>query len=414
MSGYGEPSIQFASRTNVQDPGLISNDDLRVPTGHSATAEVSKDMLQLNPSINTAGLAVQTQGCRIQFKTEKNCDQLERQFLRFVLAPPTVTGGTYKRFVDGVGLHMIDRIEYRNGVQLIMTEYPSYDTYLRMMKETKFENIWKIYPMVGLEFSKAKRNALATANQIITVPIFGWWRDDITKDPIVPAIANGLTIDVYIKPAAQFIETDGTAPQYQFAELPALWQELIFQDEATRARKVSMAVGGNEIVTLYEERITIPSFTVASGSTTTGEVRIDGLNGPMKQLWVLVRPTAKLVDNGYDYCSFAWANNPNTVRIRANQADVVRAIELKPFLQPITDSRFYTGLPFPAILINFSEFPEATNMASGNLNLSQLTNPTIRLDWTSATTQDLQVELVGYIYNWVQHSGGQFRRVFLP
>jgi len=415
MSGYGEPQIQYASRTNVQDPGLVDNNsDIRLPQDHGAIKEYAKDMLQLTPAIFTAGVTAQTQGSRIQFKTEKNCDRWERQYLRVVLAPPTVTGGTYKRYVDGVGLHMIDRIEYRNGVQLIMTEYPSYDTFLRMIKETPFETTFKTYPMVGLGWSKAKRNALATGNQIFNIPLSAWWRDDITKDPIVPAIANGLTIDVYIKPDAQFIETDGTAAQYTFAEVPALNQELIITDEATRAEMVSKVTGGSQLLTFYDERITIPAFTIPSGTTTTGEIRIDGLNGPMKTLWVLIRPANKLVDNGYDYNSFSWAYNPKTIRIRANQSDVIRPIELKPLLTPITDAKYFSGLPTAAIVINFSEAPQATNMASGTLNLSQLTTPTIRLEFNSATTQDLVCELVGYIYNWIQHSGGQFRRVFLP
>jgi len=407
MSGYGEPSIKFAIETGPQDAGLYSGDEIRLPRPQTAIADYQKDCLDLTATSATTS--------RIQFKTDKNCDHFERQWLRLVLAPPTATGGTYKRYIDGVGLHMIKQVDLRNGTQLIQSIYPGYDTYLRYVKEMKFENTFKLYPQVGLGLSKAERNARATANQELYIPLDFFWRDDITKDPIVPGIANGLVIDIQLRTAAEIIETDGTNGAFTFADTPTLRQELVFNDEATRAMKVNMVVGGNEVVTFYDELISVPAFTVPSGTTTTSEIRIDGLNGPMKHLWVLVRPATSLANNyANDYCDFSVAYNPVTVRIRANQSDVVRPLNIPQFLAPATDSRYYTGLPFPGILLNFSEAPEHVNMASGTLNLSQLTNPTIRLQWASATTQDYVVELVGYSYNWIQHSGGQFRRIFLP
>lgn len=407
MSGYGEPNIKFAIETGVQDAGLYSDIEPRIPRDHTAIADYQKDAQDLTASTVTA--------TRLTFKTDKNCDHFERQWLRVKLNPPTVTGGTYKRYVDGVGLHMFDRIELRNGVQLIQTIYPSYDTYLRYMKEMKFESTFKLFPQVGLNLTKAERNSRATAVQDLFIPLDFFWRDDITKDPIVPGIANGLIIDCYLRSAAQIVETDGTAVSYTLFEPPVIRQELVFNDEATRAQKVAMVTGGSSVNYMYDERITVPPFTVPSGTTTTSEIRIEGLNGPMKHLWILVRPATSLADNyANNYCDLSWAYNPDNVRIRANQADIVRPLNLRTFLQPATDSRYYTGLPFAGILLDFSEAPEAVNMASGTLNLSQLTNPTVRLQWLTATTQDYVVELVGYSYNWIEHSGGQFRKIFFP
>ena len=409
MSGYGEPSIKFALQVGPQDVGLYAPVDPRIPQSHTAIGDYQKDCQDITAQTVTA--------TRWTFKTDKNCDHFERMWLRFRINPVTATGGTYKRLINGFGLHLFDRIEMRCGTQLVQTIYPSDDTFLRYITEMKWENTFKLYPQVGLGLTKAERNSRATGIQEFIVPVELFWRDDITKDPIVPAIANGLIFDCYLRNPGDVIETDGTAGAFTLAEAPYLRQELVILDQASREEKVAMVTGGNQVTYFYDERITIPPITVLAGTTTTQEYRLEGLNGPMKQIYCLVRPATSVPTTGVyanDYTDLSWNYNPNTVRIRANQNDIVRPFSLRPFQQPSVLSRYHTGMPTAAILLNFSENPEAVNMASGHLNLSQATNPTISFVWTTATPVDYRIDIIGYSYNWIQHSGGQFRRIFTP
>lgn len=407
MSGYGEPSAKFAINVGPQDVGLYTDVEPRIPSSHTAIDDYQKDLQDvMSNNISTT---------RWQFKTEKNCDHWERMWLTFQVNALTGTSATYNRLVDGFGLHLFERIELRCGTLLVQTIYPSEDTYLRWMKETKFEKTFDLYPTVGLGLTKAERNTRATGIQEFHVPLDFWWRDDIRKDPIVPGIALGLIVDCYLRTASEVIESDAADAAFTLTGPPVLRQELVFTAESTRYMKVQMVTGGNQVTYFYDEQVSVPHIDVPSGTTETQDIRIEGLNGPMKHLYVLVTPKAsRTTAYAHDYGDFSWNYNPYTLRIRANQNDLCRAIPLRDFLQPMTNSRYYTGLPFPGILLNFSENPESVNMASGVLNLAYASVPTIKFTWKTATTQDLQIRLRGYAYNWIQHSGGQFRRIFIP
>lgn len=407
MSGYGEPSVKFALNVGPQDAGLFTDVEPRLPTSHTAIADYQKDCLDVIASTVAPN--------RWQFKTEKNCDHFERQWIKVRVNALTATGSTYLRLVDGFGLFLFDRIELRNGTQIVQTIYPGSDTYLRYMKERRLEETLKLYPQVGLDYTPAQRNTRATGIQEFYIPLEFFWRDDITKDPIVPAIANGLIFDCYLRSANQLIETDGTAGAFTLAEPPVLRQELVHTPEATRAQKVAMVTGGSQLTYFYDERVDIAPFVIPTGTTTSPDIRLDGLNGPMKHIWILVRPSTSVADNyGNKYTDLSWNYNPDSVRIRSNQSDIVRSFPLRTFLEPAIDQRYYSGLPFPGILLCFSEDPESVRRATGHLNLTYASNPVLQLVWGTATPVDYTVHVVGYAYNWIQHQGGQFRRIFSP
>lgn len=407
MSGYGEPTVKFSLNVGPQDAGLYADSEPRMPASHSAIADYQKDCLDIIASTYTSS--------RWTFKTEKNCDHFERMWLRFRINALSATGASYLSLVDGFALFFIDRIELRNGTQIVQTIQPSYETFLRYVKEKTLEQRLKLFPQVGLGYTAAERNSRATRIQEFNLPLEFFWRDDIRKDPIVPAIANGLVVDVYLKSTAQVVNTDGTAVQFSLADIPVLRTELIHTPEATRADKVALVTGNRQVTYFYDELAQISPVTVPSGTTTSQEFRLDGLNGPLKTMWILVRPASAMSDNyANDYMSFDWAYNPSTVLVKSNQSQIVRPFNQRDFLQPSIDQRYFSGPPFPAICLCFSEDPESVTRATGHLNLTYASNPVIQLTWDTATTVDLRIDIVGFAYNWVQHQGGQFRKIFNP
>lgn len=412
MAGFGEPSTAFALKAGAQDVGLIGVDEPRLYMQHSAIADYQMDCSDVLPTTQT------TQ--RFTFKTEKNADHFERLWLVFTVLL-TTTGGTYKRLCDGFGLNCIDHIDLRNGTTLVQTIYPATETYARITKNLLFEKQQDIFPMVGLGYTTAERNSLAagTNTQTFHVPVEFFWRDDVTKDVIVPAVANGFIIDVYLKDPSLVVETDGAVPALPTTILTftnvALREELVFTDEETRELKVSQTTGGASINYFYDERCAIPPVVIPSGTTKTAPISLQGLNGPMKEMFVFVTPNSSVTtpygNKAYDY---SWAYNPNYLELKSNQNTLVRPFDLQKFMAPVADSRYHTGGPVPYIFLNFSQMPEATNVASGHLQLQYASNPTLTLTWNTATPVDYQVTIEGRYYNWVQHTDGSMRRVFQP
>jgi len=406
MAGYGEPSVSFALKTGAQDVGLIGEANPRQYPGHAAIADYEKDCLDIAPSTATANQWV--------FKTDKNCDFFENLWLYFTTSALTTTGGTYRRLIPSFGLHNFEKIEMRNGTNLVQTIYPSLETWSRYIKSLTYEQREKLWPLVGMGYTAAERNTRATATQTFCVPLDFFWRDDVTKELIVPAVQNGLQITCYLRPLTATVQTDGTVPVLTYTDIQ-LRQGLVHVPEAQREMNVASVTSGRSIEYIYDELAALPPVIVASGTTTTGQIKLDGLNGPMKHMMIVVRPTASLA-NAYanDYDDIDWAYNPATLQVKSNGSPIVREYNLRDFLIPITDARCYSGPPCAILFVSFSEMPEDTLTVTGSLNLQEASNPTITFTWAAATTQDYQVDITGFYYNWVQHTDGVLRRIFMP
>lgn len=412
MAAYGEPSTAFALKAGAQDVGLIGVDEPRVYMQHAAIADFQMDASDVIPQTQT--------NARFTFKTEKNADHFERLWLVFTVLV-TTTGGTYKRLCDGFGLNCIDHVDLRNGTTLVQTIYPDTETYVRMMKNLTLEKQMDLFPTVGLGYTEAERNtkAAGTNTQTFHVPLEFFWRDDPTKDPVVPAVANGFIIDVYLKDPSLIVETDGAVPALPATILTytnvVLREELVFTDEETRELKVALTTNGAAINYFYDERCAIPPVVIPAGTTKTAPISLQGLNGPMKEMLIFVTPNSSVTtpygNKAYDY---SWTYNPNTIELKSNQNTLIRPFDLQNFIAPYTDARYHSGPPVPFIVENFSMAPEATNLAAGHLQLQYASNPTITLTWNTPTPVDYQVRMEGRYYNWIQHTDGSLRRVFQP
>ena len=415
MSGYGDPQVLASLKTGVQDVGLIGSIEPRLWMGYKAIMDFQKDLQTVQATNFTPN------GLRWTFRLEKNADHYERLLLSFGVQL-TTTGGTYKRCSDGAGVNCIDHVELRNGSQLVQTIYPAYETFARLKTNYTKENQEKLFPLIGLGLTQAVRNtrAAGTNVQTFSTPLELYWRDNIMKDPIVPGIANFLTIDVYLKDPSLWVETDGTTVAGQVVTFSNvnLYEELIFGNSRTRAYKTNLVTNGGHQEILYDERASIPGFVVPAGTTAYQPVSLLGLNGPLKNIYIWVQPAANVNNTTGPYqnqaYTFDWNNNPSTVEIRSNQQSIVRPWPLKNILTPLMSCKYHTAGPVNFAEINFSETPELTDAATGHLNLQFSSNPQMYLVWATPTTQNLWVEIWGMYYNFIQHTDGALRRLFAP
>jgi hypothetical protein len=417
MSAPGEQNILYASSGTAISAGLYTKgEDVRTYPGHRALPETHKDMNDLAPR----SVAGNGNGWTYQFETSRNADRFEQLWLVVTIAALNVVGGTYKYLCDGFGLALIDRIEFRSNNQLIHTVYPTKSTFARFDRSYTTDEREKIYPQVGLGMTTAERSAAATGAQTFYIPVDSFWHDDATKDLIIPGLSTNLFVYVYLRADSDLVETDGAAPASPATIITytnvALRTELIHTDARTRQMQVARVAGGNKLTMLYKETVAIPSFTVASGSTTSGLINIEGLTGAIQELFIEVRRRADTT-TAYSkkWFNFLYSQIPDTVRITSNNnSDVLRLIRLKDFLKPISEQNRYSGGVARVAAIVFAETPESALTATGHLDMQLLTQPRMTLTWDTALTEDVEVTLWGVTRNWVEHDGGALRRVFNP
>lgn len=417
MTAYGDNTLLFMGSVAEQDAGLYLADgsDLRTYPGHDAITEIHKDIVDVPARTSTGNGSGRT----YRFETLKDCDRWERVWLVITVAALNVVGGTYKRLCDGFGLAAIDRIEFRTANQLVHTIYPSKSTFQRYDKSLTYEERQKCFPQIGLGLTVAERSARATGIQTFYVPVDTFWHDDPTKDAIVPAIANPMIIDVVLRADADVVQTDGTAPVAPATMITyndvQLRFENIHTDQQMRANKVSEVIGGNKLTMMYKEVVQIPSIVVQAGTTLIENINLEGLNGPIQELTVAVRRRADTTTAlQKDWFNFPYNLQPDLFGIKANQTDVTRRQRVKDFLKPVTEASRYSGATSQVFTLVFAEAPEAALMATGHWNLQYLTNPRMTLGWDTALPEDVEIEIFAITRNWIEHTGGTFRRIFNP
>lgn len=404
MSAFGEAGTNFASKVNPQDAGLIGGPDPRTYEGYYTSAAFEKDIVDLT--------AQSTSTISSTYQTLKNADRFERWWISMTVSALTATGGTYKRLCDGFGLFVIDHIELRNGATLLQTIYPGVETFERFMKEKDNETCQKLWPLVGLGLTPAQRNTLATAAQTFTIPVEFYWRDDPTKDPIVPAVANGFTVVVYWRDPSLLIQTDGTSPAYTVTSC-TLRQELIQTEDDTRAEQLSMVMNGNSIEYLYDES-TQPQPVVVTAGATSAQIPLTGLTGACKQITLYVRlQSDQNTAYGYDWTNLSQSLNPDSISIYSNNTPIMRTMRLKDFLQLVQDARYYTGAPWAGIVIPLTEAPESLSHVIGHANLTSVANPVLNLAWDTAIAANLVISTDYRTFNFIQMSSGSLRRLFV-
>lgn len=408
---YGDPQLQLSLKVGAMDTGLIGTQDVRQYSGYAVVAETVKDLQDVLPTTQAPTMW--------QFNTVKNCDRYERWWLIYTIAMLNVVGGTYKRCCDGFGFFNINRVELKNGANVVQTIYPNVETYQRWMASMNIESREKLFPQAGLGFTAAQRNSRATGSQTFCIPLDFFWRDDPTKDPVVPAIANNLTITVYLNDPTTVIQTDGTAPVAPATIITysniAIRTEMIHTTEPLRAYSVARVTSGSQISYLYDEIQQLLPVFIPAGTTLMNNIKLDGLNGPAKHMLLLFRRASDVTTAyQYDWTNLSPSYNPDGVAIRTNNTDLLRLQDMKNFYDGVQKARYYSGLPWAGQLLPFSEDPESLTAVTGFVNLSVASSPLLVLSWNTATAVDMYCYVYMFNYNWVQHSDGNFRRVFSP
>lgn len=420
MSGSGYTgSLQLAATTNVtpQDvPFSVTTEQAinpYVPPKFAAAYGAKKTMAYIAPFATPSsenGLTV------YKFKPDKDHDLSLRLWLRITVAALAATGATYQRLVEWYPLWAVDHIDILDADSLVVqTIRPSLTTFRRIMETMTDEQRTKIADQLGGNLTPAERNTRALAPQTFYLPIDTWWFDDQRK-ALAPITLNEYpTFNVYLRPDTQTVQTDGTPPvggsivTYPTAPTLVIERGHVLKHIRTQ---IMQRIGVPEGVQYAHSRPReIGLLTILSG-TTEYSAELRTLSGPNIRInWDLQPVTQTNTNYQYDPFTFTPSDYPTSVKITANQQDLLAPIDAA--LLKLATSHRYSGRDTTLRSITYAEVPEHTNLATGHLSLNNLNNPVLVLTWATPTTRDLRLRIYGIQWTIITQVEGTLRSIFM-
>lgn len=383
------------------------------PENHIAFTE---DVRQ--KGITEIGSAVKT-GQTVSIPFEKTCTLLEDVELEILLPELTPSvGATYIRYIDYVALGLIRSVKWQytaNTLSQYSMEHQFCDI-KKLCDEKRFNEC----QLVGGNLSAAARNTFATDPYVLRVRIPAPWNDKPSQAPAISALASKLTLVIELAQASEIVQTDGTKPAVlTFKSFNCVFQQVHFTG-AVRQELTALTNTENGLSYLVDD-ITTTSFDIpANFFKATGNEFICPLldiDGPVHQMNVLIRTQAQLDATNADTAPYeidpAYLDGLS-YRIIGNNMDLQ-----DPETQNLDQLRkvqkfFKCRRDTDQVIINWAEYPDRPNCASGNLSFGNFTNPRLLLKnpKLAGSHPDLIVTVIARRYNFDIHQRGTLQRVW--
>ena len=166
------------------------------------------------------------------------------------------------------------------------------------------------------------------------------------------------------------------------------------------------------LVTLVQDwQNSVISASIGAGTTNSGALAITGLRRETPIFWVLIRPASFTTNYTTGFAQFDYNNLPNFVTLAYDNGTLLERVDVRHLLREFF-KRQCTASEWPVIPINFAQvLEESGHLTSGSVDNNLLTNLTITLEWTAATTINLHAQVYAPTYNQVQQYNGQLIKV---
>jgi hypothetical protein len=346
------------------------------------------------------------------FTIYKTSDHVGPISLYLEVGALTVTGGTFKRFVDWLLPSAIKelRVSYYGTQIQKLNKDDIMELMFRTMGRKKFNAAARL--AVG-QVAAGARESRCTATQIVELLLPLFWTWDIRYWFPVVCLSGELTITIDWEPLASIVQTDGTAPVSTITK-----QELHFAhvhvSNKDRGQTLSKSLAGNGIIYKYvEPRRQV--FRPSLASTVDGmQLEITQLRGATQSLYWYARKLSEVESTTFgndfynyqriDYGTFSGLN-----------FDVVSKTRHDEFLYRIWPS-MHKGEPGVAIYEppGPSMVPDDRINNSGSWNLAYMPNKLITLNYDTANTPTVaqRYDVVGLENNAIQLVSGDLTVLF--
>jgi len=350
---------------------------------------------------------------------EKTCTLLED--VEFEFTPPVLTGAggaTYIRYVDFLAYAIIAGIKWTytsNTLQQYNMDVEWSD--LQFMTDEKREN--EEY-LVGGNLSAAARNTYATAPYKLRVRVPCPWKDQRCHSPLISALASKLTLQIDFNNPAFVVQTDGTKPTTLTLTNCAVVFQQIHTTGHTRQEFTAITNSKNGISYLYDDENRLEFDIPQNYFQNTNNQFVQSLteiDGPIRKARLIIRTQAQLDPTNANVAPYEIdttylhglryqivGNNMDIADPEAQDTDGVRKIQ--KFHQCRYDTQQAEML--------FEEYPEAHNVASGNVSFGNFTNPRLFLSnpLLAGVHPALRVTVLYYRFNWLIHQRGVIQKVW--
>lgn len=318
----------------------------------------------------------------------------------------TVTGGTYKRFLNDATF-LLQRVEFVQGSETIQTLYPeSLSVYNVAHLSTEQRN--RINKWLNIAAPES-RNATSSTTQTFIIPLYSF----IENCHIPLFMCGQIRVRIWLQPLSAIVQTDGSSPVCTITStyLRAFARVL---DQAEKDNMVQqMRKNGSMSWRILDCRQQIQTPFTSGG--TSYDVNLNGFSGHVSHLFFMVRNASDV--------NTALSNNPdsfqswNTFFIKNSAGEIITKFEVDSSFNRGVYSANYLKGDLSSSNIGFWSFnanPEKS-LVLGSQEGSYFfgaNGEQLNIKFASATSAAFVVDVLAYTYNTIELlPNGQLRKI---
>ncbi len=401
---------------NPQGGGLVStNPDRSVfaPKTYPTSTDIVYEREYAYSSPDTP-----TWGATQMFRIQPSHDIVTKQYLVFTIGSgitPSVAGGTINRFVNGAGYLAIKSMELRQGTRSLMYIDNMVVQGVDDLLQLKKEDMDQFAENTGFLMSDAERDARALAGQQtfkIELPMPWGRRSDhvLMREDTDDEISFIVTWN-----SKEAVRAGGDAGGGVVAAL-----------SAARVYSDGYSIKKEEKDTMLDDRASGPRnflvtagayntpVTIASQSTSASEDFVMGTDA-LRYIVLLLRTANQKLTAHATYDPFGIANVTQSFALFHRVSAVICPSTTVDWNQrqdrPRLFPRTVVDLNKPLIVYSRAHSPAAKYMPSGTLAANMLKGFTVQLKFSSALTENYELDVFSYPYRTITLDKGSFTNV---
>lgn len=403
---------KIRAQTTPEDGPLLETgfaNSLYRPQPHAAVSDHVREKVNLQ-------LEDKPTGRKLIFDIEKQATLIEDLNLFVTLPALAVPGdGTYIRYADFPLWQAIEKITYKytsNG----LTEY----TCDKEFSDYRFENdeVQRCIEAYGNgNLTPAQRNTLATAPQSVRMRLPTPWRDIRCHNPIISALANKIRIEIQLREARDFVQTDGTKPATLTLTDIRLEQQYIHMTGADRAEATSLTLVPDGLSYLFQEEQTVHKTIPANqlGGANPFVVDLNDFDGPIACMTIIVRRESDLDGtspntNYYNIDTTLMENM--SYFVTSNGISLFEETSAEKELAYYVQKYHKSGPGIEQLLLFWDEVPQAKNTATGHISIGNFSNPKLHIRRPTVNPEALDLTIIARRHNWLNHQAGNLQKIW--
>lgn len=380
-----------------------------LPEKWSTISNFHRETKEFSPSTSST-----SPGGKTTFQIQQTlADYLGDVYLSLRISITAGSGGTYQRFMDFLGYAAIQRIEIKQGSNLVrVIDGLDLQVYYHRMLMDRDEAAATSELVFG-DKTAAERLTAATTTGFVDVFVrIPWHYTDTHKYFPISVLGSELTFEITYSAADRFYQTDhSTLPVVSFSN-QKLIMDLIHVPSDEQAYLQQNADMNEGLLYLFHEIADKhSSVTIPSGSTSF-TLQLNQMKSPVVELVFVVRKSSN-VNNANPINDLFVFEQIQDFKITGSSLDVV-VTKTDSWCRWKEFPQFHSGVPGDYIYFHsFSICPEDERDHNGSLNFFNLTAASITINFASAIGEAYILDIIPVTRNIDQVRSGDYKKIFV-